>query len=260
MRLHYREFGQGRPLMILHGLFGSSRNWQSLARSLAANYRVITPDLRNHGQSPHADSMPYQAMAADISALARRLRLKDTLLLGHSMGGKVAMSAMLTEPDRFKACVIADIAPVSYAHDFSALAEAMHRLPLAGLKDRNMAEARLAATIDNAALRSVILQNLVRAGDGWRWRINLAGIRSQLAALRGFPPALAGQSSAAPSLFIGGAESDYAIDRDRAAILRHFPNAQIKMIAGAGHWLHADQPAEFLRELSAFLEFVWTNE
>ena len=260
MRLHYREFGQGQPLMILHGLFGSGRNWQSLARALAANYRVITPDLRNHGQSPHAAAMHYQAMAADIIALERQLRLKDTLLLGHSMGGKVAMSAMLTGPDRFKACVIADIAPVNYTHDFSALVEAMHSLPLAGLKDRNMAEARLAATIGDAALRSFILQNLVRAGGGWRWRINLAGIRAQLATLRGFPPALAGQSSVAPSLFIGGAESDYAIDRDRAAILRHFPNAQIKMIAGAGHWLHADQPAEFLRELSAFIEFVWANE
>ena len=259
MRLHYREFGQGQPLIILHGLFGSGRNWQGLARALAANYRVITPDLRNHGQSPHADSMPYQAMAADISALARQLRLQDTLLLGHSMGGKVAMSAILTEPDRFKACVIADIAPVNCAHDFSALAEAMHRLPLAGLKDRNMAEARLAATIGDPALRSFILQNLVRAGGGWRWRINLAGIRSQLAGLRGFPPALAGQSSAAPSLFIGEAESNYAIDRHRAAILRHFPSAQIKMIPGAGHWLHADQPAEFLREVSAFIEFVWAN-
>lgn len=168
MRLHYREFGQGRPLIILHGLFGSGRNWQSLARALAANYRVITPDLRNHGQSPHADSMPYQAMAADIIALARQLRLKDTLLLGHSMGGKVAMSAMLTEPDCFKACVIADIAPVNYAHDFSALVEAMHRLPLAGLKDRNMAEARLAATIGDPALRSFILQNLVRAEPFYR--------------------------------------------------------------------------------------------
>ena len=260
MRLHYREFGQGRPLMILHGLFGSGRNWQSLAHALASNYRVITPDLRNHGQSPHADSMPYQAMAADIVALARQLRLRDTLLLGHSMGGKVAMSAMLTEPDCFKACVIADIAPVNYGHDFSALVEAMHRLPLAGLKDRNMAEARLAATIGDPALRQFIVQNLMRAGDGWRWRINLAGIRSQLATLRGFPPALAGQSSAAPSLFIGGAESDYAINRHRAVILRHFPNAQIKMIPDAGHWLHADQPAEFLREVSAFLEFVWANE
>ena len=256
MRLHYREFGQGQPLIILHGLFGSGRNWQSLARALAVNYRVITPDLRNHGQSPHADTMPYQAMAADIIALARHLRLKDTLLLGHSMGGKVAMSAMLTEPDCFKACVIADIAPVNYEHDFSALAEAMRNLPLAGLKDRNAAEARLAVTIGDPALRSVILQNLVRAGGGWCWRINLAGIRSQLAALRGFPLALAGQSCPAASLFIGGAESDYAIDRHRAAILRYFPNAQIKMIPDAGHWLHADQPAEFLREVSAFLEFV----
>ena len=256
MRLHYREFGQGRPLIILHGLFGSGRNWQSPARALAANYHVITPDLRNHGQSPHAETMPYQVMAADIIALARQLRLKDTLLLGHSMGGKVAMTSMLIEPDHFKACVIADIAPVNYAHDFSALVEAMQRLPLAGLKDRNMAEARLAAMIGDPAFRSFILQNLVRAGGGWRWRINLAGIRSQLATLRGFPPALAGQSSAAPSLFIGGAESNYAIDRDRAAILRHFPNAQIKMIAGAGHWLHADQPAAFLHAVSAFIEFA----
>lgn len=253
MRLRYQEFGQGRPLMILHGLFGSGRNWQGLARALASNYQVITPDLRNHGQSPHADRMSYRAMAADIIALARQLKLKEALLLGHSMGGKVAMTAMLTEPDYFKACIIIDIAPVNYEHDFSALTEAMVKLPLAEIKDRNQAEARLAMTISDAALRRFILQNLVRIGGGLRWRVNLAGIRAELDTLRGFSPPLSGKPCSAPSLFIGGAESDYAIDRDRAAIVRYFPAARIKMIAGAGHWPHADKPAEFLRAVSAFI-------
>ena len=253
MRLRYQQFGQGRPLMILHGLFGSGRNWQGLARALASSYQVITPDLRNHGQSPHADRMSYRAMAADIIALARQLKLKEALLLGHSMGGKVAMTAMLTEPDYFKACIIIDIAPVNYEHDFSALAEAMLKLPLAEIKDRSQAEARLAVTISDAALRRFILQNLVRIGGGLRWRVNLAGIRAELDTLRGFPPPLSGKPCPAPSLFIGGAESDYAIDRDRAAIVRYFPAARIKMIAGAGHWPHADKPAEFLRAVSAFI-------
>ena len=256
MLLHYREFGQGPPLMILHGLFGSGRNWQGMARALAADHRVITPDLRNHGHSPHTDAMSYHALAADIIELARHLGLQEVLLLGHSMGGKVAMTAALTAPEYCRACIIADIAPVNYTDDLAALARAMRDLPLARIKDRGEAEAELAASISDVRLRQFMLQNLARAGNGFRWRVNLAGILSQLDSLRAFPASLRGKSSGAPGLFIGGAESDYSIKRDKAAILRYFPAARIKMIEGAGHWLHADKPAEFLHETRSFMQSV----
>lgn len=200
--LNYTELGQGRPIIILHGLFGSARNWQGIARSLADSHHVITPDLRNHGQSPHTQSMSYMEMADDVIAIADKLKLNDVIILGHSMGGKVAMTAALSNPERFSALAVIDIAPVSYEHDFDELITAMHALKLDSLKNRTQAEEALGKVIDDIGVIQLLLQNLVRSGDGFKWRINLDGIMANLTLIGQFPDSLNNNACRLPSLFL----------------------------------------------------------
>lgn len=256
MLLHIQEYGQGRPVIILHGLFGSARNWQGIARSLAENHHVITPDLRNHGQSPHTDSMSYEEMADDVITLADKLKLDDIILVGHSMGGKVAMVAALKKPKRFSALIIADIAPVNYSHGFKSLVDAMHSLDLTLLKNRNDAEAELAKTIDEAGVVQFILQNLTRSDDNFYWRINLEQISASLSSISEFPESFSGMTCRLPTLFLGGSESSYLRSIYNPAIYQFFPAAEITMIEGAGHWLHAEKPGEFLKEVKTFINLV----
>ena len=256
MLLHFQELGEGRPVIILHGLFGSSRNWQGIARTLAENHHVITPDLRNHGQSFHESSMSYIDMADDIIALCDHLNLSDSVLIGHSMGGKVAMTIALTHPEQFSALVIADIAPFDYEHGFHDLVEAMLKMDLKNLKHRTDAEAQLRAITDDMNVIQFILQNLVRVDGKFSWRINLDTISASLSSLSQFPENLKNRSCHIPSLFLGGSESHYMKSVHNAAIYRHFPAAEITMIEGSGHWLHAEKPKEFLHEVKAFINFV----
>ncbi|GJM06265.1 MAG: acyl-CoA esterase [marine bacterium B5-7] len=256
MRLNYTELGQGRPIIILHGLFGSARNWQGIARSLADSHHVITPDLRNHGQSPHAQSMSYQEMTNDIIAIADQLNLKDLIVMGHSMGGKVAMTAALTQPERFSSLIVVDIAPVNYEHDFDLLIMAMKSLNLNELKSRAQAEAVMSQTIDDTGVIQLLLQNLIRNGDKFQWRINLASIMENLSLIGEFPDTLRGKSCRIPTLFLGGSESVYLRNIYNADIFQYFPSAEITMIKGAGHWLHAEKPGEFLKEIKTFINFV----
>ncbi|RME34103.1 MAG: alpha/beta fold hydrolase, partial [Gammaproteobacteria bacterium] len=171
--LHYTEQGEGRPLVILHGLFGSGRNWQRVARRLAEHYRVITPDLRNHGRSPHLPGMSYPEMAADLFELMERLDLPSTLLMGHSMGGKVAMTAALQQPEKVTALIVVDIAPVRYRHSFEPIFQALKSIPVEWIRSRQEAERLLAGYIDDSVLRAFLLQNLNRDESGFHWRINL---------------------------------------------------------------------------------------
>jgi len=254
--LNYTEYGQGRPVIILHGLFGSARNWQGIARSLAENHHVITPDLRNHGLSPHVDSMSYEEMAEDVIALADKLKLDNIILVGHSMGGKVAMTAALQNSTRFSALIVVDIAPVNYSHDFEALLGAMNSLDLKLLKNRNEAEAELAKTTDEAGVVQFILQNLIRSDDSFCWRINLQQISASLSSISKFPESLSNVSCHLPTLFLGGADSQYLLSIHNPAIYQYFPAAEITMIEGAGHWLHAEKPVEFLKEVKSFINYV----
>ncbi len=256
MLLNYHEFGKGRPIIILHGLFGSARNWQGIARSLADNHRVITPDLRNHGQSFHEDSMSYIDMADDVIALCDHLDLNDCLLMGHSMGGKVAMTIALTHPEQFSALIIADIAPFDYEHSFHDLVEAMLNMDLKNLKHRTEAEAELAKVTNDINTIQFILQNLIRVGGRFCWRVNLDTIYANLTSLSQFPKNLNSRSCHMPSLFLGGSESSYIRSIHNASIYKHFPAAEITMIEGSGHWLHAEKPKEFLSEVKNFINFV----
>ncbi len=256
MLLNYQEYGQGRPIIILHGLFGSSRNWQGIARALAENHRVITPDLRNHGQSFHEDSMSYIDMADDIITLCDHLDLSDCVLMGHSMGGKVAMTIALIHPEQFSALIIADIAPFDYEHSFHDLVEAMKNMDLKKLKSRVEAETELKKMSYDINTIQFILQNLIRVDGNFSWRINLEIISTSLTSLSQFPKNLKNKSCHMPSLFLGGSESNYVQSSHNAAIYHHFPAAEITMIDGAGHWLHAEKPNEFLKEVKTFINFV----
>lgn len=247
------EYGDGPPLAILHGLFGSGRNWATTAQRMAARHRVVALDLRNHGASPWADSMDYAEMAEDVRQTLHALGHRRFALLGHSMGGKVAMMAALLYGGEVERLVVADIAPVAYQPRHLAHVRAMRALDLAGIRRRGDADARLAPELPDPAERAFLLQNLIFDGGAVRWRLNLAAIEREMPFLVGFPPVSAGVAYRGPALFIGGGRSDYLRPEHEPAIRLLFPNARLARIAEAGHWLHAERPQEFLQLVEPFL-------
>lgn len=252
IELTFRESGSGSPLVILHGLFGSAANWGGHARTFAATHRVIVPDLRNHGASPHGDAMGYDAMAADVLALVDGLGLDRIDLLGHSLGGKISMQLALHHPERIARLVVADIAPRTYTGNQDEVIAALQAVDLPAVQRREDADAQLAAHIANPSLRAFLLTNLVRGESGFAWRINLPSIVASLPGIYGFPHS-GGRRFDGPTLFLAGADSDYVRREDEAGILDRFPSARFERLAGAGHWLHADRPAEFREAVQRFL-------
>ena len=253
MRLAFSEFGEGPPLVILHGLFGSGRNWQGIARRLSG-WRVIVADARNHGASPWADDMDYAAMADDVFALIDALGLDRPVLLGHSMGGKTAMTAALMRPGSIRALIAADIAPVAYVHSHLSLVRAMQAVDLTQVRRRADADAALSEAAPEPAMRDFLLQNLVFDGGTARWRINLEALAANMAALTGWSLPRGAGVYDGPSLFVHGGKSSYVTAAHRGDIRRLFPNASIVTIDGAGHWIHADRPGEFLGAVERFLK------
>ena len=251
MILHTIESGQGSPVALLHGLFGSARNLGVVQRALAPRFRILALDLRNHGASPHAAAMDYPAMAADVlETLAQRAAL-PAALVGHSMGGKAAMMAALLHPDQVSRLVVGDIAPVAYQHHNAELAGALAALPLPPDLTRAAADVALAEAVPDAGLRAFLLQNLA-PGVHPAWRIGLGEIASAMPAIEGWdaPP---GAEYRGPTLFVSGAASDYVRPEHRPTIRTLFPAARFVTLKHAGHWLHADNPAGFVAVLEAFL-------
>ena len=244
---------QGEPLIILHGLFGSSRNWASIAKLLSNQRRVLTVDLPNHGASYWTEMVSYEKMAEATAGFIVEKNLQGSALFGHSMGGKTAMTLALTKPDLIGKLIIADIAPVSYDHDNLAVISALCSVDLNAVKTRNDAEALLAETIPDRMMRGFLLQNLVRNGDHYEWRINLAGLKEGLPNLHGFTAYPDEVRFEGPSLFVAGTESDYIELEHHEEINRLFPNASLVDIANAGHWLHADNPGAFVLAVREFL-------
>ncbi len=254
MILRAVESGEGPPLVLLHGLFGQAANFGAVARRLAAAHRVIALDLRNHGQSPHADGMGYPAMASDVLETLRDRRALPCALVGHSMGGKVAMTAALAAPAAVERLLVADIAPVAYPPAFRAYAAAMLALPLSPELTRPQADHSLAPVIPNAGIRAFLLQNL-QFGARPAWRIGMAEIAAGLPDIEGWrdpdtPP------YAAPALFVAGAQSDYIRPEHRPLIRALFPSARFATLKDAGHWLHADNPDGFVAIVTAFAATV----
>ena len=246
MNLAFETVGSGPPLLVLHGLFGSSSNWRGVARSLAARHTVHSVDLRNHGASPWADSMDYVEMADDVLQLMGRLALQEAAVLGHSMGGKTAMALALRHPQRVSRLVVVDIAPVSYADTLTPFAEAMRGADVVAAASRAEVQGRLQQAVPEPGVVPFLMQNLVMHNDHFDWRINLMGISAAVPQLCAFPSALLGARFDRPSTVIAGANSEYVVRRDGADFRPMFPGAEVDVIPDAGHWVHADQPAAFL--------------
>lgn len=238
------------PLLIAHGLFGSARNWGVIARRLADRREVLAVDMRNHGDSPRFATQSYADMAADLAGvIAAHGGRAD--VLGHSMGGKAAMVLALTEGAMVNRLVVADIAPVAYAHDQTRHIAALRGLDLSGLTSRAEADRRLAATVPDPALRAFFLQSLDLQSIPPRWRINLDVLEAEMPGIIGWPP-VTGRFDG-PTLFLSGSLSDYVLPEYRGAITALFPRARFAKIPGAGHWLHAEKPRAFEETLRVFL-------
>jgi len=252
--LKVRVTGSGKPVLILHGLFGSSRNWASLSKQLAEDFQVWCVDLRNHGESPHHALMNYEVMAADIAALLGREGLTHLPIVGHSMGGKTAMWFALNHPQCVERLMVADIAPVSYAHGYDGMIEAMQRVDLSVVKRRGEVDAQLRDTVPEPGIRQFLLTNLVSEGGAYQWRVNLAAIAANMPAITGFPATLeGGLSYAGDTLFLGGARSPYITPEYHSRILALFPNTEFRELPDTGHWVHAERPKQFLQIARKFL-------
>ena len=262
----------GTPVVFVHGLFGQGRNWTTVAKGLADRHRVTLVDLPNHGHSPWTDRVDYLDMARLVADELEQLDEPATLV-GHSMGGKVAMQLALRRPELLRALVVVDVAPTAYpesggrtddpdeeASPFAAYIAAMRAVDLDQLRTREDAGAALRSAVPSRMVRSFLLQSLVREGlgtaGGWRWRLNLEALARDLGHLRGFPEPPPGATFDGPVLWVAGANSTYVLPEDRARMDELFPATRLVRIKNAGHWVHSEQPGIFLETLRRFLTAV----
>ena len=242
------------PLVVLHGLFGSARNWGAIGKRLSSKRRVLAMDLRNHGASPRADAMDYASMAADVAETMEAAGAAPAAVLGHSMGGKVAMALALTRPGLVSRLLVADIAPVPYPPRQARVVNAMRAVPLRPGLPRREADAALRAEgVQDAATRAFLLQNLRFEGDAPEWRCGLEEIAAAMADIEGFPDS-AGARYEGPALFLLGERSDYVRPEHRPRIRELFPAARFVALRGTGHWLHAEKPEEFTAVAEGFFQ------
>lgn len=254
MELYYREFGQGSPVIILHGLFGFSDNWQTIAKGLSDNHLVITPDLRNHGRSPHAPTHSYPEMADDLREFMEAHWIFNAAVVGHSMGGKVAMQLALSHPDLVQRLVVVDISPAGAEDNHSSIFDALHSMDLSKMSTRKEAETYLAEHIADMGTRQFLLKNVTRDAEGrFTWRMNLPVLWKHY---NDILAPVSGETFDKPALFIRGSRSGYIKDADFPLIKSLFPKAEIATVEDAGHWVHADKPAELLLILKKFLDSI----
>ncbi|MGY1717378.1 alpha/beta fold hydrolase [Geodermatophilus sp. SYSU D01106] len=271
-RLAGRTVGESGPRVVfVHGLFGQGKNWTTIAKGLAGGHRVTLLDLPNHGHSPWTDRVDYVDMAG---LLADELASygEPVTLVGHSMGGKVAMTLALRRPELLRGLVVVDIAPVEYpltggrtddpdeeASPFEAYIAAMRAVDLGALRTREDADRALREAVPSSMVRSFLLQSLVREGVGsgrWRWRLNLETLERDLGELRGFPEPPPGATFDGPVLWVAGANSHYVLPGDRDRMDALFPSTRLVKVKNAGHWVHSEQPEVFLETVRRFLDAV----
>lgn len=251
MRLNYQIHGEGAPLIILHGLFGTLENWGSQIKSLSDRYKVIAVDMRDHGRSPHSELINYALMAEDIVELMEHLQLKSAHIIGHSMGGKAAMQLALSYPERINKLIIVDIAPVEYTPHHDDVFKGLFSVALDDLKSRSEADKQLSGFIQEPGVRAFLLKNLYKTENGkFAWRMNLPLLHKQYHHISAAPH---GPSYRKPVLFIKGAKSNYLIPDYRDAVIDLFPKAHYTIISDAGHWPHAEKPAEFTKIVLDYL-------
>lgn len=251
MKLHYQTLGDGPPVIILHGLFGSHDNWLPVARLLQDRYRLLLPDLRNHGRSPHHDEMDYDVMAGDVHELIESLRLDSVALVGHSMGGKVAMNTALKWPESVSALVVVDIAPKHYEPRHTAILDAMLSLRLEAFETRAQILEALAPGIPDIGVRQFLLKSLSRKDHGgYEWRLNLRAIAEHYSRINAQLPE--SNPWGGRALFLRGARSNYILPEDESIIRAFFPHARLHTVAEADHWVHADAPQAVAKAISSF--------
>lgn len=254
MELAYQDIGQGQPVVILHGLFGAAKNWNSIAKQMARSYRILTLDLRNHGSSPWADTMSYPEMAQDVVEFLDQRGLDKATIVGHSMGGKVAMTMALQAPERVERLVVADIAPVKYPRlVFRSYVEKLQSVDLSQVKRRNEVDPLIADVIESPAVRAFLLGNLENTSEGLRWMVNLEALGREMDTIGGVPAIRPDSKYDGDTLFINGGASDYVLSSHHQLIRHLFPKVQFHTIEGAGHWVHAEKPHDFMNVLSEFL-------
>lgn len=250
--LHTAVIGEGEPLILLHGLFGMGDNLSMIAKPLSEYFQVFRLDLRNHGRSTRATSMSFTEMADDVLAVMDHYQLTAAHLLGHSLGGKVAMQVALQQPARVKKLIVADIAPIAYSGNHDEVFAGLKAVDLTGLSSRRDADLQLQQYIDDAGVRLFILKSLYRNDSGqFDWRLNVNGLEACYEDLRQALSADAPFSG--PTLFIKGEQSGYIQTEHRAAIEQLFTDAQLKIIQNTGHWLHAEKPVVFNNLVKKFL-------
>lgn len=243
MKLFFREAGKGTPLIILHGLFGSSDNWYSLSKIFAEHFRVFTIDQRNHGQSPHSDDHTYKLLTEDLEEFVKEHQLGKPIILGHSMGGKTAMNFAIKDPALTGKLIVVDIMPKSYPLHHDHILSGMKSLDLKGLKSRSEAETILARQIPKVDERQFIMKNLARDDQqNFEWKINLASLDANIGKM-GEAMQYEGQYTG-PTLFIKGAKSNYYRPGDESTVAKYFPNAKW-VTMDTGHWVQAEKPKEF---------------
>jgi pimeloyl-ACP methyl ester carboxylesterase len=266
MELFYRKFGEGPPLIIVHGLYGSSDNWINIARQLSQQYATYLVDQRNHGQSPHSAIHTYDAMRDDLIEFMDRLDLPKAILMGHSMGGKTVMHLAASNPDRVDSLVVLDMSPFTCEPGRHSSQYSLHTGIIAGMlkvdfsqvEKREDVEEQLAGSIPSSRIRSFLMKNVVRNKDGtYRWQLNIEAIADEMdsifAGLELAGPEAGKGITGYPVLFVRGEDSDYISDDCILEIKQVFPAAEFATIPGAGHWLHVEQPDLLVKTIRYFL-------
>jgi pimeloyl-ACP methyl ester carboxylesterase len=256
--LHRTELGQsGSPVVFCHGLFGQGKNWTQVAKALSADHRVLLLDMPNHGRSPWTERFDYLELADLVAAeLGDGPDAEPVALVGHSMGGKIAMCLALRHPGLVERLVVVDVAPVTYAsgREFVRYIDTMRAMDLTAIERRDQAEEALREAVPNPVVRSFLLQNLRRTEDGWHWQVNLDLLGEDMDGLVGWPGERLGDATYdGPVLWVGGASSDYADEAHAPEMDRRFPRNRRVLVKGAGHWVHSEQPETFLEVLRRFL-------
>jgi esterase len=251
MRLHYKVQGQEFPLIILHGLFGSLDNWRTQSKQLGRFFTVYALDLRNHGSSPHSDIIDYPAMAEDLREFFEMHEIDSAFVLGHSMGGKVAMQFATSYPERVDKLVVVDIAPRGYPLEHEEIFKALLALNLRDFHTREEVDSALEKSIPDVRVRQFLLKNLLHDNRGLKWRIHLKALHKNYDALG--KPIEPQRAFKGPACFIRGANSNYIQESDFAGIRDWFPRFEILTVPNSGHWVHVDAPPEFSRIVIDFL-------
>jgi len=251
MTLNFKRLGTGAPVILIHGLFGNLDNLGRLARHLSENFEVFSIDLPNHGLSPHIESMDYSFLSQTIFDFLTSHQLTNVHIVGHSMGGKVAMQFAVDHPELVKSLVVADIAPVTYTDRHAKVFAALNAIDFSTLTNRAQAIDIVVNNSVDIGTAQFLLKNLAKNDDGFFWRCNLQNLQGN------YPEIISGLSGErsfnGPTLFIKGEKSDYIKTEHRTAISQHFPNASAKIIQGTGHWLHAEKPASFNKIVADFI-------